>query len=519
MKIRNYPPHFCIITILFCIIFILSFSAIAQKNNDAIASLDTSAFKGKLLLNNAIRLDKFFDPFREKIKKVNTNKEVVLDLPAEYFNYLSDILEQADLKEKPLNDKIKNIIGRKGNEVTKNNIIPISIINAEALLLTKEQVVANQEAKKNNKNADSKDYETIEFIAAGLLQSEAFQGNLSFEIDPSVIISNLNNKIESVSIDFNEGKGFQNYDWKQQTISHQFTSAGDKSIKIKLSTKKGTYITSCPFKIHFLNRPVPSYTGTVSTTSVKGGRVAANIVGAEYQIFNGCDGILDRPIIIAEGFDADNSVNIDKLVSKYQFTLRSLTNNGYDLVFVNYNNGTDFIENNAQVLKRVINEINTKKIGSGEINKLSIIGESMSGLIARWALREMENAGQNHQVSRLICFDTPHRGANTPPGVSYFAKSLNTRGVNLIVAKFMLNLFVSELIGIETPAATQQLLFQTWDMTPHPNFASFRTNLSNLGNGGYPSQCKNIAFVNGALNGFLPLLVFHLSKKLSVPLL
>jgi hypothetical protein len=481
---------------------VLSFSANAQKNKDVIALLDTSAFKGKLLLNNAIRFDKFFDPFREKIKKVNANKEVVLDLPAEYFNYLSDILEQADLKQKPLNDKLKNIIGRKGNEVTKNNVIPISIINSEAILLTKEQVIANQEAKKNNKKADSKDYETIEFIAAGLLQSEAFQGNLSFEIDPSIIINNLNNAIKNISIDFNDGKGFKDFDWKQQTVSHQFTIVGDQIIKIKLTTNKGIFITNCPIKIHFLARPIPSYIGNVSSQSVKSERIASNVAGAEYAIFMGCDGILDKPIIIAEGFDAENNLGIDNLVSKYQNNLIILTNNGYDLVFVNYNNGTDFIENNAQALKQVINEINAKKIGSAEINKLSIIGESMSGLIARWALREIENAGQNHQVARLICFDTPHRGANTSPGLTYLAKSLNSRGVTFGgLIRVMFNAFSPALNAIESPASRQQLLFQTWDMTAHPDYATFRTNLNNLGNGGYPSQCKNIAFINGALDG------------------
>lgn len=66
-------PNIKIIVIINYIILTLFFSAIAQKNKDVIASLDTSAFKGKLLLNNAIRFDKFFDPFREKIKKVNAN--------------------------------------------------------------------------------------------------------------------------------------------------------------------------------------------------------------------------------------------------------------------------------------------------------------------------------------------------------------------------------------------------------------------------------------------------------------
>ena len=61
------------------------------------------------------------------------------------------MLEQADLKERPLNDKLKNIISRKGKAVSGNNNIPIGIINVESLLLTKEQLVSNQESKKTIK--------------------------------------------------------------------------------------------------------------------------------------------------------------------------------------------------------------------------------------------------------------------------------------------------------------------------------------------------------------------------------
>jgi hypothetical protein len=396
---------------------------------------------------------------------------------------------------------LKSNITKKGKEVSENNNIQIGIINAEALLLTKEQIELNTKAKKNNAKADSKDYETIEFIGAGLLQAEAFQGNLSFEIDPSTIINNLDNPIKGLAIDFDEGKGFEDIGWKQQIISHQFSKTGDLSIKIKLTTKRGIYITTCPFKIHFLQRPIPSFTGTVSSTKIKGGRVAANVAGAEYAIFLGCDGILDKPIIVAEGYDPNNSVSINKLVADYRENLRVFLNNGYDLVFVNYDNGSDFIENNAQALKRVIQEINNKKVGHAEINKLSIIGLSMSGLIARWGLREMENAGQNHEVSRLICLDTPHKGANTSPGVSYVAADFANRGIASGLIEALLYNVSSYLSAIDSPAAKEQLLFQNASMAPNVYFSLFQNALSNLGNGGYPSQCKNIAFVNGALNG------------------
>ena len=422
-------------------------------------------------------------------------------MSANYFNYLSEILEQADLNNKSLNSKLKGIITKKGKEVSDNNNIPIGIINSEALLLTKEQMELNTQAKKNSVKADAKDYETIEFIGAGLLQAEAFQGNLSFEIDPSTIISNLDNPIKGLSIDFGEGKGFENFDWKQQIITHQFSKTGDLSIKIRLSTKRGVYITSCPFKIHFLQRPIPSFVGTVSANKIKNGRVAANVAGAEYAIFMGCDGILDKPIIIAEGFDAGNRNNIVNMVANYRDNLQKFLDNGYDLVFVNYDNGTDFIENNAQALKRVIQEINSKKVAHGEINKLSIIGLSMSGLIARWGLREMENSGQNHEVSRLICLDTPHRGANSSPGVSYVAADFANRGIaSGLIEAFLFNI-VPVLSSIDSPAAKEQLLFQNSSMAPNAFFSLFQNALINLGNGGYPSQCKNIAFVNGALNG------------------
>jgi hypothetical protein len=49
----------------------------------------------------------------------------------------------------------------------------------------------------------------------------------------------------------------------------------------------------------------------------------------------GCDGILDKPIIIAEGFDPGNDVGLDNLDADYRNDLQIFTRNGYDLVFVN----------------------------------------------------------------------------------------------------------------------------------------------------------------------------------------
>jgi triacylglycerol esterase/lipase EstA (alpha/beta hydrolase family) len=85
------------------------------------------------------------------------------------------------------------------------------------------------------------------------------------------------------------------------------------------------------------------------------------------------------------------------------------------LVLLDYTDGRAAIEDNAQVLKALIQQVNQMKTGNGQS---VVIGESMSGLVARWALRQMENEGISHQVKLMICYDTPHQGANVPGGLT-----------------------------------------------------------------------------------------------------
>lgn len=492
------------IAFFICIIFSFSFKSYAQTGKEILALLDTSDFKGKPLLNKTIRTADFFNGFRDGKKKVNANKELLVDLPSGYFTNLYSILEQADLKDKPLPAKLKTVMGRKGKEISQNNAIPIGLVNTDAWLLSDAQVEANMNAKKANKKVSKKDYEVVNFIVAGLLQQEAYQSIVTFEIDPELIVDNFakNNAIKSLSFDFGDGKGFKDYDFKQQSIRYQFPRAGNYVIRLKLVTKLGTYISRNLFTVHFLQRPNVT-TGSVSTTvsvpAVKGGRTSAYVAGAEYAIHVGCDGIFDKPIIIAEGYDPSGDVNLDRLSSNYLWAMDAYLKNGYDIVFVNYYNGQDWIQSNAQVMKLLIREINAKKIAHNEENKLSIIGLSMSGLVARWALREMENANEDHEVARLICYDTPNKGANTPPGAAYAASDASYGGSS--IAGSFLTLLFPALTAINSAAATQMLLFQNKNMTHHANFDQFYNDLKALGNDGYPSKCKNIAFVNGALDG------------------
>lgn len=144
--------------------------------------------------------------------------------------------------------------------------------------------------------------------------------------------------------------------------------------------------------------------------------------GATVTIINGCDRVFDKPIIVVEGFDLLGNVsytdleaqlNVNPADPSFYSTMRS---QGYDFVFVSFTKNLDFIENNALVLEQIIERVNASKHGT---NPNTIIGISMGGLVARYALKDMENNNITHQVGNYFSYDSPHQGANIPLSMQY----------------------------------------------------------------------------------------------------
>ena len=387
------------------------------------------------------------------------------------FLYYKSLTSTSNLKTQ---QEFSDATSRSRNQVTQAYIIPIGILNADI-------DIPDEKEKK-------KDF----VLMASPIQKDIFQANVQFQLSPKLLHTNLDNQIESIELSFDNGDNWKSYKYEEQLINHQFKKIGEQAIGFRIKSKKGVYVTFATVDVKQLVRPSFVEPKRVSAPSIKGGRVAAGVNGAEYRIHLGCDGIFDKPVIIAEGFDIGNNTNLDDLTAKYFDPLLLFRNNGYDLVLVNYDNGRTWIQDNAQVLKAVINQVNATKYGN---NKLVVIGESMSGLVARWALKEMENAGQNPNVSHFVTFDSPMKGANVPSGLIALRRS--EPDLSLAIADFFFNL--PEVYAIDTPAAKQMLLTQQ-GTSPDPEFNVFQTQLNNLG---YPSQygIKNVALINGALDG------------------
>lgn len=154
-----------------------------------------------------------------------------------------------------------------------------------------------------------------------------------------------------------------------------------------------------------------------------------------------------RPFIIVEGFDP-----VDLMAVKEQFGIslasksavdyydsgftcarnyyEGLKQSGsgisdkYDIIYVDWMNSEADIRDNARLLVKIIDWVNAEKVDSGSDESNIVLGESMGGLVARYALRTMELEGRSHETSVYISHDSPHLGAHVPLGALYAIRGL-----------------------------------------------------------------------------------------------
>lgn len=283
---------------------------------------------------------------------------------------------------------------------------------------------------------------------------------------------------------------------------------------------------------------------------------------------------LVRPLIVVEGFDPGNLITPENQFGQTNFNsfialvndfnssvnlrnlLQSTTTQQYDIIYVDWARGTDFIQRNAMLLERVIRWVNEQKVIDGCTEPNVVLGQSMGGLVARWALKDMENRGLPHQTRLYISWDAPHLGANVPMAYQHAARhaksaylSVNgpvlVTGANALIASINNNARMIELyrqlflfptdpfneIGnlpsnsliltglnlLDAPAARQMLISRVGlDGNTNNNLHNaWQTELTNMG---FPTTTRNIAISNGSEcaigQGFAPGVdLFYLDGK------
>ena len=399
---------------------------------------------------------------------------------------------------------------------------------------------------------------------------------MQIKIPSNIFISNYQSLVTSIQIDFDNGQGYVTIPYNQN-ITVSYTSNGLKIWKYKLNLADGSNMynqsrikigrdTTTPIEFP---QPIPPVcelcktSTTAKTTTTKqlyGQNITATIpylgglgtVKLTIDYAGDPNQGLKKPLIVAEGFDLGVVLNPEKSYGNFTYLnfrkflessgseLRNLLyedNKQYDIIYVDWDNGVDYMQRNAYSLEAVINWVNAQKVLSGSTTKNVILGQSMGGVIARYALADMEQRGLDHKTSLFISHDAPQQGANIPIAVQYMYRHLTRQYMQagqtlfggLVTLPIAENKFdVSNYTSIQDAPASRQLLKNainldySTDMASSTNFYDELKAKGLTNSGGYPLQCRNIAISNGSecgsLQSFNPgddLVNFQLNKGLS----
>jgi len=151
-----------------------------------------------------------------------------------------------------------------------------------------------------------------------------------------------------------------------------------------------------------------------------------------------------KPFIVVEGFDpgcitAPEEKFGRRSIEDFLKVLGVDTNNlsasllgdlsGYDIIYIDFNNGTDYLQRNARLVEEVIRYVNANKSPvDGVIQPNIILGKSMGSILARYALRRMENnypyTKEAHNTWLYISLDGGQQGSNIPQGYQHMANHM-----------------------------------------------------------------------------------------------
>jgi hypothetical protein len=281
--------------------------------------------------------------------------------------------------------------------------------------------------------------------------------------------SNEISSISSLEVDAGDGLGFRIMN-VGQALSVVYPDTGRKEIKYRLNLSNGTTVVShSEIDIRPADDDLPTFPSVnnpchlcqITATEPYLGQYAQGYIRIRYA---NPDNVLRKPLIVVEGFDPyhiltpelrfgeDLEESFVKNLRRSE-NLKDLVDESYDVIYVDWKNGTDDIRRNAMLVKEVIGLVNSKKVALANGTKADnvIIGMSMGGLAVRWALKDMEDNNEIHDTRLFVSFDTPHQGATVPLGYQYLAR--HVKGLYLRTGS--------------TAATIEAIQFFSGGMSPH----------------------------------------------------
>ncbi len=351
------------------------------------------------------------------------------------------------------------------------------------------------------------------------------KSNIEVKLPTELWHSNAN--ITAIAIDFGDGAGYKNLT-NNAIASTNYTATGVYTWTFRVKLTNGQY-KYCRQKIKVTqidsnpNLQARNSSCSIQYKSITATKDYQGVFGsATLQIAYGSNNCtMQKPLIVVEGLDTGimgqgGSVGDTDIFGFFQsiedsdsqlfqdLTIRD-TDIDYDIVYVNWDNGTDYIQRNAYVLEEVIKWVNERKAVAGSTEPNVVLGQSMGGLVARYALKDMENdTDLNHDTSLYISHDAPHQGAHIPLGILHMGRHIVNEFIQTPLGNINIPINGTGSYGLSTiddildAPAVNQMLINNVDTNGNRTNSVHTAWQNELRLMGYPQQTRNIALSNAS---------------------
>jgi hypothetical protein len=322
-----------------------------------------------------------------------------------------------------------------------------------------------------NPSSNTNFLEKKRFFAVGSgnnLNNLAYADSLPFVFPSSLVFSNLDDSIISLEVDFGDDLGFRTINF-DQVVKVLYSAAEDTLLwSIKMNTQNSGMLYTKMQVVTALgcgDMPFP-VTGPWGSSLVNGKSYQYQLPPQHVTAWNGIKGLgnayvwyrpdiapgeenhFRKPLIIVEGIDfgkdlpgdgrsKTQSIHIgaagwptlwncqpdDYPFENFPNFLTDLHDEGYDIIMLDFMDGADYMQRNGLLLAGLIEQINYYKLGE---EQNVVIGASMGGQVARYALTHMEKYGPSHCTRLFASFDSPWKGAHVPLGIQWFLKRVSS---------------------------------------------------------------------------------------------
>ena len=510
--------------IVFLLIFLVfnqfSFS---QNINTIFPSFDKNGMQSDILYNPS------------SISNINELKDKKHDLYSFYQVYKS--IAFSDFQQRlPDLENLKNVAS---NELMSLNV-PLTLIYSEYDTFNDNAKNNNLIFKNNNNTVERLEsnlniFEHHNILAAAALKPIQRGSEVIFNLSSEMLFNTSDKLISEIQIDFGNGYGYQSIEL-DESYNIVYENEGIKELKFKITFNNNEQKeTSASLNVIYSNdqlnqknnQEIVGFTsGTTDPPYIQPYNEYPFKGWGEFDIFYSADGVLDKPIFVVDGFDPQDTRNVNAIYQALNFGNGNLGDivraNGYDVVVLNFPTyfreedqvwiygGADYIERNAMLLVELIKYVNNLKVGE---KQNVVIGPSMGGLISRYALNYMESINIDHETRLYISFDAPHAGANIPIGMQHLFNYL-AYGLDTWVGDFSVESLRPVVDRMLKSPASRQMLWDHFEPhlsdgiaefdnnnalpQPHPFFNIFYDAIDTVNSSEFPQNTRNVSIINGS---------------------